>query len=152
MTYIILILEHPLQRRRQSQDSARDLRNRFKNHPRLGSSATQLGCRRTGTGDGGTPSRAQVDAADRGLRASTMGGFEPIGNLRDWQTAASRNRIDLRSEALPGNAASHGGAVKASGSARHTEQRARSERNAGGVGGRANNNRRRSPALCAKPP
>ena len=52
------------------------------------------------------PSRAQVNAADRGLRASTMGGFEPSGNLRDWQTAASRNRVDLRSGALPGNAAS----------------------------------------------
>ena len=32
--------------------------------------------------------------------------FEPSGNLRDWQTAAPRNRVDLRSEALPGNAAS----------------------------------------------
>ena len=36
------------------------------------------------------PSRAQVNAADRGLRASTMAGFEPSGNLRDWQTAAPR--------------------------------------------------------------
>src|SRR5438132_2974613 len=42
------------------------------------------------------------------------------------------------------------GAVKASGSARHAEQRARSERDAGGVGGHANNNRRRSPTVRAK--
>ena len=46
--------------------------------------APQPGCRRTGAGAGWTPGRAQADAADRGLRASTLGGFEPLGNLRDW--------------------------------------------------------------------
>ena len=56
-----------------------------------------------------------------------MGGFEPSGNLRDWQTAAPINRVDLRSEALPGNAASLARGVKASSGAQHADD-------AGGVG------------------
>ena len=41
-----------------------------------------------------------------------MGGFELSGNLRDWQTAAPRNRVDLRSEALPGNVRPLAGELK----------------------------------------
>ena len=128
-----------LQRRRQSQDSARDLRSLIaKNYRRLGSSATQLGCRRTGTGDGGGTSRAQVDAADPGLRASTRrGSFQLTAPYRNRkrlrQEIESIFAVKLCQETLRPSACE----VKASGSARHTEQRARSERNAGGVRGRA---------------
>ena len=73
------------------------------------------------------PSRAQVNAADRGLRASTMAGFEPSGNLRDWQTAAPRIEsifvVELCQETLRPLA----GGVKASSGARHAGE-------AGGVG------------------
>ena len=73
------------------------------------------------------PSRAQVNAADRGLRASTMAGFEPSGNLRDWQTAAPRIEsifaVKLCQETLRPLA----GGVKASSGARHAGE-------AGGVG------------------
>ena len=70
---------------------------------------------------------AQVNAADRGLRASTMAGFEPSGNLRDWQTAAPRTEsifaVKLCRETLRPLA----GGVKASSGARHAGE-------AGGVG------------------
>ncbi len=91
------------------------------------------------------PSRAQVNAADRGLRASTMAGFEPSENLRDWQTAAPRIEsifaVKLCLETLRPLA----GGVKASSGARHAGD-------AGGVGVGTNNNRRRSSRSRAKPP
>ena len=89
------------------------------------------------------PSRAQVNAADRGLRASTMAGFEPSENLRDWQTAAPRIEsifaVKLCLETLRPLA----GGVKASSGARHAGD-------AGGVGVGTNNNRRRSSRTLGK--